>query len=71
MIFYQLCVTGKYACFESKTKISSKNIYKEKPNQAIINKFIEACCNSENPFSNLDQDTIEIKILELEYDENL
>ena len=64
-IVYQIIVQGKLACFEQSTKIYSKDVYKEKPTRDIINAFIDICCDSENPFANLDRDTVVYKIVEL------
>jgi len=69
-IFYQIKVTGQYACFQQQASISSKNIYATYPSQEIINAFIDVCCNSENIFANLDKDTVNFKVLELELIEN-
>ena len=66
MQIYQISINGQMACFQQKASIKSQIVYREYPSDEVINKFIEACCESENPFANLDKKTIEVKVLELE-----
>ena len=65
---YQILIKGKYKTFHSDGKYHSQKVYREEPTQKDINKFIDACCNSEHPndLMDLDEDTVTVKILELE-----
>ena len=68
-IIYQIHAKGKYKHFEGdEGKYHSQKVYKGNPTQKDINKFIDRCCNNKHPddLMDLDEDTVEIKIVELE-----
>ncbi len=63
--YYQIQAKGSYACFNGIGAYYSKSIYKKKPNEVEVNKFIKKCIDPDDVF-NLDEKTIKIKIFELE-----
>jgi hypothetical protein len=64
-IFYQIQARGDYESLNGTTAYYSKAIYKKKPNEIEINKFIKKCINPDDVF-NLNKESIKIKIFELE-----
>lgn len=65
---YQIICKGKYALFNSNTKIHSKYIYLTYPTQDIIDKFIISCTSPMNVEDLLwiDEKSVTTKVVEVE-----